>query len=594
MSYRFGDALPKIGIRIIVDGRRNGVREKIEAPTRELAENVKHLIESMLRHPSGESVEAVISEISVGGISECNRVSHAFKLQNVGAVISITKAWAYSSEVLEMDKTLPQAIWGFNGSERPGAVYLAGAIATSEQKGLPIFKIYGRNVQGADDNSVPNDVAAQILLFSRAAIAFATLRNKAYLSVGSVSMGIGGSIVSPDLFQDYFGMRNEYVDMSEVSRRLELGIYDENTFEHALAWTKKNCKEMQDPNLEETQWSREKKDAVWPVVVKMALIMKDLMNGNPALAAKGFAEEAEGHCAIAAGFQGQRPWNDYMPNGDFMEAVLSSSFDWDGPRQPYIVATENDSLNAMSMLLGHLLTNESQIFADVRTFWSPEALSGVDPDIQLPDTLKNGFIYLTNSGAAALDGSGAMQKDGEYCIKPFYEATEADRAACLRATKWGFAKLASFRGGGFSSSFLTKPGLPMTMIRLNLIRGFGPVLQLAEGYSVALPETMQEKVIARTDPTWPKTFFVPRLTGDGAFDDVYHVMNTWGSNHCAISFGHIGDRLITLASMLRIPVTMHNVARNRVFRPSCWEMLGTTSPETADVLACQNFGPIYR
>lgn len=587
-GYRFSDSLPKIGVRIIVDGRRNGIRERIEGPTRALALNVKTLIESTLRHPSGEPVEVVISSTPVGGVYEATKVSHEFKTQGVGAVISITKAWAYASELLEMDKHLPQAIWGFNGSERPGAVFLAGAIAASEQKGLPIFKIYGCDVQDADDDSVPEDVAAQLLLFSRCALAVAVMRGKSYLSMGTVSMGIGGSIVIPELFQEYFGMRNEYVDMTEFLRRIEKRIYDPAEYEKALAWVKNHCRECEDPNEPSAQQSCEQKDAVWEFVVKMALIAKDLMTGNEALREHGYAEEANGHNAIAGGFQGQRQWTDYYPNGDFMEAILNSSFDWNGRRQPYIIATENDSLNGMSMLLGHLVTGQCQVFADVRTYWSPSAIRRVCCTDTLDESLMNGFVYLTNSGAAALDGCGWAGS------KPFYDMDDRDVLDCLNATTWGAGKLAAFRGGGFSSNFETVGNLPITMSRLNYIKGQGPVLQIAEGYSLTIEESIKKVLVARTDPTWPKTFFVPTLTNTGAFKDTYTFMKRWGANHASLCIGHIGDRLITLASMLRIPVYMHNIAEERILRPGAWDAFGTLDTESADFRACQCFGPLYK
>lgn len=529
----------------------------------------------------------------MAGASEAARVKEEFLKNNVGAIISVTKAWAYGAEVLEMDSTIPQAVWGFNGSERPGSVYLAGAIGTSEQKGLPIFKIYGRDVQNATDSSVPKDVKEQILMFSKAAVAVTTMKNTSYLSMGSVSMGIGGSIIIPELFQEYFGMRNESVDMSEFIRRIEREIYDKDEYERALKYVKKTCVEMADPNDESVQFTKEEKEENWRFCIKMAIIARDLMIGSEKLREMGYLEEAEGHNAIVAGFQGQRHWTDHFPNGDFLEAVLNSSFDWNGVRQPFIVATENDSLNGLSMLLGHLLTGTSQIFADVRTYWSPEALKRISGKEDLPDSLKQGFIYLTNSGSAPLDGCGEMKDGEEYLIKPHWKINEEDVEACQKATKWGPAKLVSFRGGGFSSSFKTRAGLSLTMVQLNFIKGQGPVLQIAEGHSISIGE-LEDLVIARTDPTWPKTFFIPNLVDKPAFKDVYSVMKKWGSNHCSICYGHVGDNLITLASMLRIPVSMHNVSDERIFRPSVWDSFGTDSLQLADYLACKNYGPLYK
>lgn len=593
-GFRLRGRLPKIGIRIIVDGRRNGVREKIEEPILAQAKQVKKLFETNLHHPSGERVEVVLSETSIGGVSEASRVKEQFDRQGVGAVVSITRAWAYAAEVIEMDWLIPQAIWGFNGSERPGAVYLAGAIATSEQKGIPVFKIYGQDVQDADDYSIPEDVARNLIQFGKVAIAIATMKNKSYLSLGSVSMGIGGSIVIPEFFQEYFGMRSEYVDMTEIIRRIEKNIYDQKEYEVALDWVKKNCNEMKDPNPIEIQESRNKKDRNWETVVKMFLISRDLMVGNNKLKNMGYEEEAEGHNAIAAGFQGQRHWTDHLPNGDFMEAMLNSSFDWNGIRQPFIMATENDSLNSMSMLIGHMLTGAAQVFADVRTFWSPAAIKRVCHIDELPKQLEDGFIYLTNSGAGALDGCGEMIKKGEPAMLAHWEITSQQVEACVKATEWGPAKLASFRGGGFSSSYLTKADMPITAIRINFVKGLGPVIQLAEGYTIGLENDLEEVIISRTDYTWPKTFFVPKLTGKGAFKSVYTVMKKWGSNHCSFSYGHIGHEVITLASALRIPVMMHNVEEERIFRPSAWDAMGTECLEAADYRACKTFGPLYK
>ena len=590
---RFKNELPKIGVRVVVDGRCGGVREKIEQPTFELARNVKKLIESKLKHPSGEEVEVYVSKIAVGGATEAAIVSEDFSKNNIGGIISVTKAWAYGAEVLEMDKTIPQAIWGFNGSERPGAVYLAGAIATSEQKGLPVFKIYGRDVQDAIEKEIPADVACQILEFAKCALVVATMKKKSYLSMGSVSMGIGGSIISPELFQDYFDMRNESVDMSEFIRRIDNEIYDKQEYARARDYVKKTCKTMADPNPADSCFSDEKKREVWDYCVKMALIARDLMVGNSKLKEMGYSEEALGHNAILAGFQGQRSWTDFLPNGDFMEAVLNSSFDWNGVRQPYIISTENDSLNGLSMLFGHLLTGKAQIFADVRTYWSREALIRVTGKDNFTEQIEDGFIYLTNSGAAALEGCGEMKSKDTYEIKPHWLVNEDDIKACQISTKWGAAKHATFRGGGFSSSFTTRGGLPFTMVRLNLLKGLGPAIQIVEGHSIDIGE-IQSIIVSRTDPTWPKTFFVPRLNKKPAFKDVYSVMKKWGSNHCSLCHGHIGASLITLASMFRIPVSLHNVDEEDIFRPSAWDAFGCDSLQNADYLACKTYGPLYK
>ena len=592
ISNRLDVALPKIGIRPLIDGRRNGVRESLEGQTMAMARAVAALITTNLKHSNGMPVEYLIADTSIGGVAEAARCEEKFRSKGVGAVISVTPCWCYAAEVIGMDPLIPQAIWGFNGTERPGAVFLAGAIAASDQKGLPVFKIYGRDVQDKDDTNIPEDVAIQILRFAKAGIAAATMRGKAYLSMGGVSMGIGGSIVDSDFFQDYLGMRNEYVDMSEFIRRIEENIYDEEEYIRAMKWVKANCIECEDPNPVERQESRQKKDKNWETVVKMTIIARDLMVGNERLGYINHLEEADGHHAIAAGFQGQRQWTDHFPNGDFMEAILSSSFDWNGIREAFIVATENDSLNAVSMLFGHLLSCTPQIFADVRTYWSPCAVQRVTGQ-KLQGAGENGFIYLTNSGAATLDGSGLMEYNGRPAMKPFWEIEKKDMENCIRAATWGEAKLASFRGGGYSSNFTTRGGMSLTAIRINIVKGIGPVLQLAEGTSIDLPESVYDIIVKRTDPTWPKTFFVPRLTGNGAFRDVYTVMNKWGANHCSLSYGHIGADIITLASMLRIPVYMHNVDVKDIVRPGAWDAFGTEDLQGADFRACKTFGPLY-
>jgi L-fucose isomerase len=491
-----------------------------------------------------------------------------------------------------MDPLIPKVVWGFNGTERPGAVYLASALAGYNQKGLPTFGIYGADVQDADDNSIPPDVEKKLLQFARAGIAVAEMRGKSYLSMGNVSMGIAGSMVNPDFFEDYLGMRCEYIDMSEFVRRVEEEIYDKDEYKRALEWTRQYCKEGSDTNKPDRQHSREEKDADWEMSIKMALIAKDLMSGNPKLKDMGFEEEAEGHNAIAAGFQGQRQWTDHFPNGDFMEAILNSSFDWSGVREPYIMATENDSLNGAAMLLGKLLTGTAQIFADVRTYWSPEAVRRVT-GYELEGKAKSGIIHLINSGAAALDGTGQQTRNGGPVIKPYWEVTEEEAEKCLEATRWRPAVLEYFRGGGYSSNYLTKGGMPVTMTRINLVKGLGAVMQIVEGYTVDLPQHVHDVLNERTDPTWPTTWFTPVLTGKEPFNTAYAVMNNWGANHGVISYGHIGGDLITIASMLRIPVSMHNVPQDRIFRPGTWNAFGTSDPEGADFRACSNFGPLY-
>lgn len=586
---------PKIGIRPTIDGRQGGVRESLEEKTMALAKAVAQLISSNLHNGDGSPVECVIADGTIGRVAESAACAEKFEREGVGATITVTSCWCYGAETMDMNPHWPKAVWGFNGTERPGAVYLAAVLAGHAQKGLPAFGIYGRDVQDLDDNSIPADVAEKILRFARAAMAVAAMRGRSYLSMGSVSMGIAGSIVNPDFFQEYLGMRNESVDLTEIIRRMTEGIYDPEEFDRAMAWTDKYCKTREGADIANTAKAktREQKDQDWEFIVKMTLIMRDLMRGNPRLLEMGFKEEAMGHNAIAAGFQGQRQWTDFYPNGDFPEALLNTSFDWNGIREPFVLATENDALNGVAMLFGHLLTNRAQIFSDVRTYWSPEAVRRVTGK-ELTGRAAGGIIHLINSGATTLDGTGrATDADGAPAMKPHWEMTPADVEECLGSTTWYPANRDYFRGGGFSSNFLTRGGMPVTMSRINLVKGLGPVLQLAEGWTVDIDPEINRALDKRTDPTWPTTWFVPRLCAKPAFRDVYSVMNNWGANHGAISYGHIGQDLITLASMLRIPVCMHNVDDDLLFRPAAWNAFGMDK-EGADYRACANYGPIYK
>lgn len=589
---RLPGSLPKVGIRPIIDGRRKGIRESLEGQTRQMAQAVAQLISKKVRHSNGLPVECVISDTTIGGVAEAARCADKFSREGVGLSLSVTPCWCYGTETIDMDPLIPKAIWGFNGTERPGAVYLSAALAGHDQIGLPAFSIYGKDVQDQNDNNIPEDVEQKLLQFAKAGLAVATIRGKSYLSIGGVSMGISGSQVSPHLFQDYLGMRTEYVDMSEIIRRIEEEIYDKEEYQKALHWVKENCKEGEDRNRKDLKHSRFQKDREWEMVVKMTLIARDLMIGNSKLAELGFTEEAEGHNALAAGFQGQRQWTDHFPNGDFTETILNASFDWNGIREAFVFATENDSLNGISMLFNHLLTDRAQIFSDIRTYWSPQAVERVTGK-KLTGLAKDGIIHLINSGATTLDATGQQKKDGKSTMKPFWEITEEEVKSCLRNTQWSPAILEYFRGGGYSSTFYTQGVMPVTMARINLINGLGPVIQIAEGYTVDLPLEVQHILAKRTDPTWPTTWFAPRLTGKGVFKDVYSVMNNWGANHGAVSYGHIGKDLITLASILRIPVAMHNIPEEKIFRPKAWSSFGTSDLEGADFRACNNFGPLY-
>lgn len=591
------NSYPKIGIRPIIDARQGGIRESLEDKTMNLAKAVADLITSNLRYPDGTPVECVIADSTIGRVAEAAACADKFEHEGVGATISVTSCWCYGSETMDMNPYWPKAVWGFNGTERPGAVYLAAVLAAHAQKGLPAFGIYGHDVQDLDDNTIPADVAEKLLRFARAAVAVAIMRGKSYLSFGSVAMGIAGSIVNPDFFEEYLGMRCESVDMTEVMRRVSLGIYDHEEYEKAMEWTKKNCKPREGEdfkNRPEKRKTREEKDADWEFVVKMTLAIRDLMKGNPKLREAGWKEEALGHNALLGGFQGQRQWTDFYPNGDFSEALLNTSFDWNGIREAYVFATENDSLNGVAMLFGHLLTGKAQIFSDVRTYWSPEAVKRVTGK-ELTGRAANGIIHLINSGATTLDATGqCSDAEGNPVMKHSWEMTQEDVDKCLAATTWYPADRDYFRGGGFSSNFLSKGGMPVTMTRVNIVKGLGPVLQLAEGWTVDIDPEINKTLDMRTDPTWPTTWFVPRLMPErDAFKDVYSVMNNWGANHGAISFGHIGKDLITLCSILRIPVCMHNVPDAEVFRPAAWNAFGMNK-EGADYRACKNYGPIYK
>lgn len=589
-------AYPVIGIRPTIDGRRGPlkVRESLEEQTMNMAKSAAKLFTDNLRYTDGTPVKVVIADTTIGRVAEAAACEAKFRKEDVAITLTVTPCWCYGSETMDMDRNTIKAVWGFNGTERPGAVYLASVLASHAQKGLPAFGIYGKDVQDMDDTEIPSDVKEKLLRFGRAAVAAATMRGQSYLQIGSICMGIAGSIINTDFFEEYLGMRVESVDEVEIIRRMTEGIYDEAEFQKALAWTKENCKEGFDKNPDWFKKSDAEKEEAWEFVVKMMCIIKDLYGGNPNLP-EGREEEAVGHNALCGGFQGQRQWTDFYPNCDYPEALLNSSFDWEGAREPYVLATENDTLNGVSMLFGKLLTNTAQMFSDVRTYWSPEAVKKAT-GYELEGVAKEagGFLHLINSGASALDFSGAVKdENGNGVIKPFWEMTEADQKACLDATTWNAADMGYFRGGGFSSRFETRSEMPITMCRLNIVKGLGPVMQIVEGYTVHLPEEVSDKLWKRTDYTWPCTWFAPRLTGEGAFKSAYDVMNNWGANHGASCYGHIGADLITLCSILRIPVCMHNVPEEKIFRPAVWNAFGMDK-ESQDFRACKNFGPMYK
>ena len=587
---------PVIGIRPTIDGRRGKikVRESLEDQTMNMAKSAAKLIEENVFYSNGEHVKVIIADTTIGRVAEAAACEDKFKKAGVDITLTVTPCWCYGAETMDMNPLTIKAVWGFNGTERPGAVYLASVLATHAQKGLPAFGIYGHEVQEADDTTIPQDVQEKILRFARAAVAVATMRGKSYLQIGSVTMGIGGSIISPEFFEEYLGMRVESVDEVEIIRRMEKGIYDEKEYQKALKWVKEKCKPDFDKNPKEMQKSAAEKEKDWEFTAKMACIIKDLYNGNKNLP-KGCEEESVGHNAIVGGFQGQRQWTDFYPNCDFPESILNSSFDWNGAREPYILGTENDTLNATSMLFMKLLTGRAQMFADVRTYWSGEAVKRVTGyEIEGKAKEADGFIHLINSGACCVDACGEVKDEhGNAVMKKWWEVTDADIDTMMNATTWPYADLGYFRGGGYSSRFVTRAEMPATMIRLNLIKGLGPVLQIVEGWTVKLPDEVTDKLWKRTDYTWPCTWFTPRVTGKGAFKSAYDVMNNWGANHGAISYGQIGADLITMCSMLRIPVCMHNVDEKDIYRPAAWNAFGMDK-EGQDYRACAAYGPLYK
>ena len=587
---------PVIGIRPTIDGRRGAlkVRESLEEQTMNMAKTAAKLITSNLKYSDGEPVKVIIADTTIGRVAEAAACEDKFRKNNVDITLTVTPCWCYGSETMDMNPLTIKGVWGFNGTERPGAVYLASVLASHSQKGLPAFGIYGHDVQDLDDCKIPEDVAEKILRFAKAAVAAATMRGKSYLQIGSITMGIAGSIINSDFFEEYLGMRVESVDEVEIIRRMDKGIYDENEFKKGLKWVKEKCRPDFDKNPENLRKTPEEKEKDWEFTVKMMCIIKDLYNGNKNLP-KGFEEEAVGHNAIVGGFQGQRQWTDYYPNCDFPESLLNSTFDWNGAREPYVMGTENDTLNAASMLFGKLLTGRAQIFADVRTYWSADAVKRVTGyGIEGKAKEADGFIHLINSGAACIDACGELKdKDGNPVMKQWWDMTDKDIDKCMSVTSWPYADLGYFRGGGYSSRFVTRAEMPATMMRLNLVKGLGPVMQIAEGWTVHLPEEVSDKLWKRTDYTWPCTWFTPRITGKGAFTSAYEVMNNWGANHGAISYGHIGADLITLCSILRIPVCMHNIEDKDVYRPSAWNAFGQDK-EGQDFRACKAYGPMYK
>lgn len=587
----------RIGIRPTIDGRWGGIREGLEAQTMQMAKDAKKLIEENVFYADGTPAEVVISPCTIGGGKEAAVCAKYFQEQNVTATLTVTPCWCYVSETMDLDPLTTKAVWGFNGTERPGAVYLAACMAAHVQRGLPAFAIYGEDVQDIGMSGITPDVEEKILRFARCALVVGQLRNKAYVSIGSVAMGIGGSFLDANMMQKYFGIRAEWVDMTEILRRIDLEIYDKAEYEKELKWIKTRLKEGKDYNgsiWEQKDFTREELDKQWEFVAKMTLIIKDIMLGNDKLNDIGRHEEALGRNGILGGFQGQRMWTDYKPNGDYTEAILNSTFDWNGKKQPILLATESDNCNGLAMLFGNMLTGRASIFADVRTYWSPAAVERCT-GWKAEGLAKNGFMHLLNSGAAALDGTGAVKdENGNSVMKRWWDVTDKDIEAMLAKTEFSPANRGYFRGGGFSSSYSTEGEMPVTLVRVNMVDGIGYTLQLAEGWTVELPEKVNKTLLDRTDRTWPSTWFVPRLNDTVAFGSVYNVMANWGANHGAFVYGHVGKDLITLASMFRIPVTLHNIEDKDIYRPHAWSAFGTKDLEGADYRACANYKQLYK
>ncbi len=580
---------PKIGIRPTIDGRENGVRESLEVQTMTMANTLKSHIENNYCYPDGTPVQVVVAESTIGRYKEATDCEELFEKNNVCASITVTPCWCYGMEVIDLHPTRIKAVWGFNGTERPGAVFLNAVLSAHNQLGLPAFGIYGSEVMDNDRTDIPDDVIPKIDKFIKGALAVGQLKNKSYLQIGGVSMGIAGSLVDFSLFQKYFNMNVVQVDMIEIMRRIDEGIFNPNEFETARAWVSENCTEIPDINKEHLKLTDLEIEEGLDFVTKMTLIIKDMMHGNEWLRNNGYNEEGLGNNSIAGGFQGQRQWTDYLPNGDFSETILNSSFDWNGPKSPTILSTENDALNGITMLFGHLLTNTAQVFCDVRTYWSPEAIKNLG-NFTIDENLEDGMLHLINSGSAALDGTGKMRdENGNPVIKPFYDVTDEDMKNCLQATKWPVANREYFRGGGFSTNYLSEGEIPFTMTRVNLVNG-EPSIQIIEGKSIEISNDLYNAINDRTDPTWPSTFFIPN---ENTPLSTYEVMNNWGANHCVLTYGHVGDLFITLASMLRIPVSLHNIEEDRIYRPTMWTHYGTLDKTGSDFRTCEKLGPLY-
>lgn len=592
---------PTIAITPVADGRA-GAYESNVAGTWRMAEKVSRLIESRVRLPDGTAPRVVVAPEIVYGPRSGALAQEYFQREGVSANIWVSRSWSYSDELMSAcigigSTEWQQAAYGLNQTDRPGAVWLKAFCAAMDEKKRPIFSIYNPDLEDESGDLSPY-VAGRILRFARAAVAAAEMRGKNYLSVGGVSMGIIGSDARRNSFLQTFGMGTVSVDMVAIRGRIDQGFYDHEELESAFKFMKKNFKF----SFDESQGPRPRDlDELIRETLRMTIIVRDLMIGNPKLAsskvgkAQGFkanVERAQGANAIMAGTQGQRQWTDLYPNFDVTESILNSSFDWNGFRAPFVVATENDSKNGIGMLAANLVSGGmSQLFADIRTNWTPESVkkaTGKDISRIAPQ----GFIDKRNSGAGALEYAldlfGLVKGGAGMSVQDVAEAVRADaniqdrliRDACA-GTTYMTAALEYFPGDGLSSHFRTPGGIPMTAYRYNMI-GDELTCSVVEGATVELPRDVADCIGRITDRTWPETYWVPR--GMSSFE----YMSRIGPNHDGNSFGLIGADLLTLNAMLRVPVDMHNVPREDIFRPTFWDRCGGD-----DFRACEKLGPVY-
>lgn len=590
--------VPTIAITPVADGRTGAYETHVERTWR-MVEKVRSLIRANVALPDGTPVNVVIAPEIVYGARTGARAQAVYSRAGVCANIWVSRSWAYSDELMSACQGIgssewQQAAYGLNQTDAPGAVWLKAFTAAMDEKKRPIFAIYSPDLESEDGPLCPY-VSERILRFARCAAAVAEMRGKNYLSVGSVSMGIIGSDVRRNILLDYLGMGTVSVDMVAIRGRIDRGFYDHAELEKAVRFMQKNFA------IDYGKGRRPyKSEALLRECLKMTLIVRDLMIGNPRLAsprigkAQGFqadVEHAQGANAIAAGTQGQRQWTDLYPNFDMTESLLNSSFDWNGFRAPYIVATENDSKNAIGMLVASLITGLPQLFADIRTNWSPASIrqaTGIDVD----DVAPRGLIDKRNSGAGALDYAldprtlvPEASRETPYRVAAAIRRSEAAQARLMKEAAAGTtylpAILTYFPGDGLSSHYRTPGGIPMTAYRYNVV-GNMLTCSVVEGETVALPDRVADHISNVTDRTWPETFWMPRDMSSIEY------MTRIGPNHDANSFGLIGADLLTVNAMLRVPVDLHNLAGDHIFRPTLWDRFGGD-----DFAACRMLGPLY-